>query len=394
LAASRAAADPAAGAPPDSSQDPALDAIRFYQRSLSSLRHVRCRFTPSCSQYAVEAIEAYGWVEGSARAADRLMRCNASAAGHYPRAADGSLLDPVTNAGEPSVAVRAPAWLLPGLPGDPPAAGNAGDADSAAARSAVRDALSFARALEAQGDCYRAATEYQRFAHLRGDTEAPSWAFARIGACFARGAEWSEAQSAFFTAALLARDTLSRARAVTLEAASRFNGGDFEGADRRLAEDLPGSDPAARLALRGLCAAEWGEWESSRALFDRAAAAPPSPEAAPRLARLAHGLEGGPNLPHRSPGACAVMSAILPGSGQMAAGRVEDGLRHLLFNAALIVTVVQFAREQHYGAAYVTAAIELPFYLGNISGARTAARQVNREKRRALIARAIADSDR
>ena len=92
----------------ESREDPAVSAIRFYQRYLSSMRHFHCRFTPSCSEYAAQAIARYGLVEGSARAADRLMRCNASAATHYARSAAGPLLDPVAGDGAPPLSPRVP----------------------------------------------------------------------------------------------------------------------------------------------------------------------------------------------------------------------------------------------------------------------------------------------
>ncbi|MBP5225379.1 MAG: membrane protein insertion efficiency factor YidD [Lachnospiraceae bacterium] len=51
--------------------------IRFYQRYLSPLkRTTHCIFTPTCSQYAVEAIEKYGPLKGGWLTAKRLLRCN------------------------------------------------------------------------------------------------------------------------------------------------------------------------------------------------------------------------------------------------------------------------------------------------------------------------------
>ena len=41
-----------------------LGAIRFYQRQISPCLPPRCRFIPTCSQYAVEAIEKYGPLKG------------------------------------------------------------------------------------------------------------------------------------------------------------------------------------------------------------------------------------------------------------------------------------------------------------------------------------------
>ena len=93
--------------------DPASSAILFYQRHLSSMRHLHCRFRPSCSQYALDAIAAYGVVEGSARAADRLMRCSPSADSRYPRGSDDLLSDPAVGPAASAAGIQAPGWLLP-----------------------------------------------------------------------------------------------------------------------------------------------------------------------------------------------------------------------------------------------------------------------------------------
>jgi putative membrane protein insertion efficiency factor len=50
--------------------------IRSYQVALSPLLPAACRFTPTCSAYAAEAIEKYGAAKGSALAARRLARCH------------------------------------------------------------------------------------------------------------------------------------------------------------------------------------------------------------------------------------------------------------------------------------------------------------------------------
>ena len=53
-----------------------LKLIRFYQTSISPFFPPRCRFTPTCSQYALEAIEKYGAAKGGWLAFKWLMRCN------------------------------------------------------------------------------------------------------------------------------------------------------------------------------------------------------------------------------------------------------------------------------------------------------------------------------
>ena len=50
--------------------------IRFYQRFISPLIPPRCKYYPSCSQYAVEAIHVHGPLRGLGLAVWRLLRCN------------------------------------------------------------------------------------------------------------------------------------------------------------------------------------------------------------------------------------------------------------------------------------------------------------------------------
>ena len=50
--------------------------IRFYQYAISPLLGPRCRFYPTCSQYALEAIELHGAIHGGYLALRRLARCH------------------------------------------------------------------------------------------------------------------------------------------------------------------------------------------------------------------------------------------------------------------------------------------------------------------------------
>lgn len=53
-----------------------LACIRFYQSRISPACPRRCRFIPTCSQYALEAIGKYGALKGGLMALRRLLRCN------------------------------------------------------------------------------------------------------------------------------------------------------------------------------------------------------------------------------------------------------------------------------------------------------------------------------
>ncbi len=50
--------------------------VRFYQKFISPLTPPSCRFTPTCSQYAVEALRKHGPVKGLWLAIRRILRCH------------------------------------------------------------------------------------------------------------------------------------------------------------------------------------------------------------------------------------------------------------------------------------------------------------------------------
>ena len=53
-----------------------LGLIWFYRHCISPLTPAACRYTPTCSQYAVEAIKKYGPIKGGWLALKRILRCN------------------------------------------------------------------------------------------------------------------------------------------------------------------------------------------------------------------------------------------------------------------------------------------------------------------------------
>ena len=74
--------------------------VRFYQRNISPGLPRCCNYIPTCSQYAVEALERHGAVRGSWLAFKRILRCNPFHKGGY---------DPVPAAGGNTRSSRPPA---------------------------------------------------------------------------------------------------------------------------------------------------------------------------------------------------------------------------------------------------------------------------------------------
>ncbi len=61
----------------------AVALIKLYQKIISPLLGANCRFYPTCSQYALEAIEKYGFFKGGWMALRRILRCHPFHPGGY-----------------------------------------------------------------------------------------------------------------------------------------------------------------------------------------------------------------------------------------------------------------------------------------------------------------------
>ena len=57
--------------------------IKFYRKYISPLKPSCCRFYPTCSEYALEAIEKYGALKGSYMSIKRILRCQPFNPGGY-----------------------------------------------------------------------------------------------------------------------------------------------------------------------------------------------------------------------------------------------------------------------------------------------------------------------
>ncbi|MCL2045663.1 MAG: membrane protein insertion efficiency factor YidD [Oscillospiraceae bacterium] len=53
-----------------------ISIVKFYRKRISPMSAPNCRYSPSCSAYALEALEKYGALKGGFMALRRLLRCN------------------------------------------------------------------------------------------------------------------------------------------------------------------------------------------------------------------------------------------------------------------------------------------------------------------------------
>lgn len=61
----------------------AIMIIKFYRLFISPLKPPTCRFVPTCSEYALQAIEKYGIIRGGKMAIRRILRCHPFHPGGY-----------------------------------------------------------------------------------------------------------------------------------------------------------------------------------------------------------------------------------------------------------------------------------------------------------------------
>jgi len=60
-----------------------LGFLHFYQKFISPLKRPTCRFYPTCSHYAIEAVDKYGALKGGFMAIKRIVRCHPFNPGGY-----------------------------------------------------------------------------------------------------------------------------------------------------------------------------------------------------------------------------------------------------------------------------------------------------------------------
>ena len=375
---------------------PAVGLIRFYQMYISDLRYGRCRFEPSCSQYALEVVEDRGVLVGSALAADRLIRCNASAWKNYPRGSTGRLSDPAHGEAPIETMPVVPEWLLPDLPLTLPVS----------RPERILEDARFADKLAESGDCDRAITEYKRVAFLSPEREVVLWSHAKAGYCHFRVRAWQSAEAELLSGIPLAGDPYERDALRLMVGASRFNSGDYRGCRAVLDQcESPfpphtgasaGAGPnrsgngegrhseifsQKRLLLSGLCALAEGDWKAGVVEFQAVCEAFPGSQFEEHAAYLARCALKEDRVARRSPTLASGMSGVFPGLGQAYCGRYMDAVRHFVFDGILIYQIYRLMDHDNYSGAYLVAGFTLPFYMGNVVGAWRSAERFNRVKR-------------
>jgi TolA-binding protein/TM2 domain-containing membrane protein YozV len=259
---------------------------------------------------------------------------------------------------------------------------SAGSVSPASLPSRAADAepplFAFARSLFDSGEYYRAIGEFQRFLFFQAEHPLVSQAQLTIGLAFFCGERWLPASEVFRRVARANPDSPIGQEAALWMAEARARGGDHPAAIR-LYQEVMRQSPDGGIAQRAAYLIGWSQlhqrqWSEARTAF--AQVEPKSPYHA-SAQRLATALDPPPELPQRSPTVARVFSTVLPGAGQIYAGRTLDGLIGLGLHAALIAGTTGAIWAGLEGAAGIGAFFTWGFYQTQMSNAADSARDFN-----------------
>ena len=240
--------------------------------------------------------------------------------------------------------------------------------------------ISLGDAFMAEGDYYRAITEYKKLTFLFPDSERLSEAFYQIGMAYYKGKDYKSAVNSFakvrkaYTASNYSSaafyEGLSYSK-LGLPDKAAFS---FERA--RLFDESHPDAANAQLGL-SLNALEKDSVADSRAKLDEFLASYPEDERVPGVKASFGLLDEYESQPRKSPALAGTMSAVIPGSGQMYAEHYKDGLMAFVVNGLFVAGTVTALDDDNYALAAIVGGVGLPFYVGNIYGAANASRKWN-----------------
>ncbi len=238
--------------------------------------------------------------------------------------------------------------------------------------------LRFAQELLASGDAYRAIGEFKRFVFEQPEHPAVPAARMGIAAAYRQGKRFEHAANAYLEVLRLHPGSADAAHATFLAAECYYQAFEYGPAETHYLgylERFPeGAD--ADLARYRLAWTHIGRHDFRAAALSLAEA-PPGGRYAPAAANLAGRLAGAEALPRKRRWLAGLLSAALPGAGQLYAGRSGDAVLSFVVNGVFAFGTYEALRQETYTAAGLMGLFSLGFYLGNVYGALNAAEREN-----------------
>jgi len=246
--------------------------------------------------------------------------------------------------------------------------------------------LSFANALLAEKDYYRAITEYKRFLHLFPSNPEADAARYAVGLAYFRGEKWEPAIEAFRNVQATDENGECGKRAQLMIGEAAYHSGDYPAAldaFDAFARNHSSDDLSPDAAMRATqCLFLLGKTRLAQA---QAVRMTEQHSTDGRIAELLQEMKDSDNLPRKSAALAGSLSAILPGAGQLYTERPRDAGISFLLNSSLIALAIIAFQNDEPVAGGILSVVELSWYAGNIYGAVNGAQKFNRSQRQRFI---------
>ncbi len=251
-------------------------------------------------------------------------------------------------------------------------------------REAPERVLGFAHQLMAEGDAYRAVTEYKAFLILfpRHPRSAEAWF--GLGKGLREEGDVDGALRAFQQAEKEESEAgRPWAREAALEIGETLRMAGHPGPAARALEELANTPRWGEIRGRALQRAAWAwlearQWGEALRVLGEIQHSDPLRDPSDRLREEIQG--GLQTLPWRDPWVAGGLAALLPGSGHLYAGRHKEALTSFILNATFIAGASWAIKEGYLVTGGILSFFELSWYLGGISTAVREARQFNRDR--------------
>lgn len=247
----------------------------------------------------------------------------------------------------------------------------------------------YAEQLFESGDYQAARLEYKRLLFHRPDTEFRDIADYRVAQSYYYQNQPERAEHLFHEFLVDHPNSPFRFRSQLMIGQLHFDAGAYSVARTTLFELLRSNEDrevgAAAHYLRGWCYIYTSDWNKAIAELrqvDTRQTDTPHGKNAPQLADIL--LKKTP-LPHKSPQIAGWLSTVVPGSGQLYAGRIREGVLAAVLGGTFIYLVADAIRERRYVDGAGISLVGLQFYWGNRVEAQRFASEYNSQRERELI---------
>ncbi len=355
--------------------------IQTYKLFISPLQGGNiCNFWPTCSQFTREAIRTRGFWEGVLIGADRLMRCHPGAWLYLDRYYFGishdRLIDPVCN--------HVLSYTNPVGPDSHTIIAISNQ--QMAAQATTRKERGFAEFLYGQGDYSRAGSEFLRLAYAEVQPKTRCYYLLMAGEALLCSYDYNRARSAFS----LVPDSVAHKKYGI--ARVWFGRALFDSARTELVRiQHPNLRSQARILIGWSLFKEYKFKEGSR-VFHNMQVKPDSFAAELVQATLPLSSFDGTGLVRRNRLAGTLLSAFLPGAGQIYAGKTYDGAYSFLTVTSTGLATWWYATHPSHDRTrvklYISSILTVLFYAGNVYGANVAVRDYNSLQERNYLAKA------